>query len=581
MNQQSDLRTDIAPVESALYSKAMTTRPAEIHSEEVQLLNVNYLHLALPNGGDLYITDYGRPFFQQLLPENWHEPHWFREHREPLEGTSTVYRVRTRPVEDKWLDLVVKWCRVGEQVPFDTFTLNKFAQAEFNSPYEEFSLVMEMRNQKTPHRIRTHRPLAIYVPNKRVELWQTGRSESRIRRKKTKHRDVELDIYRQYILIYEWVKGVSITQACTNCTIPDSQCDQTLQRLTRRAIAEMAENGFRVLDMKPEHLIVRPRGHGKFLEDREKKVAYALVDFELLERTPEREEKVQSERRAAYLVRQRDRFHNPAPEGYPPHLRPFQYQSIDFVYGHTESTHGALWVVGRDPKLFDYFLPERWRRTPRKRLSERGDVYYTVTKDKIHLVWKISRVGEPVDMASTDLQAAAQKTGYNSPFEEFQIAMDLATAGCPCIYPRAIYRSGFEVNDDSYAPDQSRYLIHADTHTPDGTAILRHNHTYITIWGYWNGLDESLASYNAQYCYGLNLQQALRNGLLDVKTYKRSVRKANDLLANAGYMDLNFKDSHVLVSLSEDDHIFYDDDGLPSVRWCNLSLVTKRHSAAQ
>ena len=32
---------------------------------------------------------------------------------------------------------------------------------------------------------------------------------------------------------------------------------------------------------------------------------------------------------------------------------------VDYVYGEVESTGGALWVVGRDPVLFDYFLPEK------------------------------------------------------------------------------------------------------------------------------------------------------------------------------------------------------------------------------
>ena len=62
---------------------------------------------------------------------------------------------------------------------------------------------------RTYRAILTHRPLAIYVRGERLKLWQTGRSESKIAQKKAKHRDVELDICRQYILIYEWIKGAS------------------------------------------------------------------------------------------------------------------------------------------------------------------------------------------------------------------------------------------------------------------------------------------------------------------------------------------------------------------------------------
>jgi len=43
------------------------------------------------------------------------------------------------------LDLVVKNCRVGEDVPLDTHTLMQFMNTEFNSPWEEFSLTFEMR----------------------------------------------------------------------------------------------------------------------------------------------------------------------------------------------------------------------------------------------------------------------------------------------------------------------------------------------------------------------------------------------------------------------------------------------------
>ena len=48
---------------------------------------------------------------------------------------------------------------------------------------------------------------------------------------------------------------------------------------------------------------------------------------------------------------------------FPGHLRPCRILGVDYVYGHSESTQGQLWVVGHDPALFDYFLPERWRRT--------------------------------------------------------------------------------------------------------------------------------------------------------------------------------------------------------------------------
>jgi hypothetical protein len=136
------------------------------------------------DGGDLYLTQMGLPFWQNLLPENWYAQEWFETKRERLEGTSTVYKVPTRRVNGVTLHLVVKWSRVGEGVPLDTFTFNKFIHAEFNSPFEEFSLLMELRKGEAgPEGIhmRTQKPLAIYMPSERLQLWQTGRSEDNIR----------------------------------------------------------------------------------------------------------------------------------------------------------------------------------------------------------------------------------------------------------------------------------------------------------------------------------------------------------------------------------------------------------------
>lgn len=131
---------------------AKTLMPAPLPNAKAKtLLGVPYDHYKLPDGSDLYITRHGRPFLQHLRPESWFESEWFRNSREKLRGTSTVYKVRTKPIDGVAKDLVVKWCRVGEKVPMDTFTLNKFIDAEFNTPYEEFSLVMEMRARHARH----------------------------------------------------------------------------------------------------------------------------------------------------------------------------------------------------------------------------------------------------------------------------------------------------------------------------------------------------------------------------------------------------------------------------------------------
>lgn len=546
------------------------------NSKTLNLLGVEYVHVKTADGGDLYLTKFGTPFYENLKPESWFEPAWFEQHRERLSGTSMVYRVRTKPVSGFSKELVVKWCRVGEEVPFDTFTFTKFAEAEFNSPYEEFSLVMEMREDPSHTLVRTHKPLAIFVPAKKLKLWQTGRSQTKIESKKAKFRNVELDIYRQYILIYEWVKGVSAVEAFQPM-FPDMARRRTeLARLTERGIEEMSRKGFRVLDIKPDHFIVRPTPTGGVMRYRDGRIAYALVDFELLERTPEHEQKVTSERRAAYLRHQKDRFVPPPAQNFPPHLRPTRVLDVDYVYGQSESTQGRLWVVGRDPALFDYFLPERWRRTQRRPLSKTNQVFHTKTKDNINLVWKVSRVGEKpdVDAASAEGRRIAGH-GYNSPFEEFAIALELGAKGFPAVYPRAVYMTGQETDDGDDNLDNSRYEMHKNILAPDGSPVLRPDHNYITVWGYWNGSDDLLARKDVDYCKGINLQQALDEERITAGELQDLMHRAARELAAAGFEDLNPEPTHWLLSLTPQNELIRNENGAPALRMCNFGLVRR------
>ena len=48
----------------------------------VSLLEVDYRHIKTSEGGDLYLTRYGLPFWQNLLPENWYATEWFESKRE-------------------------------------------------------------------------------------------------------------------------------------------------------------------------------------------------------------------------------------------------------------------------------------------------------------------------------------------------------------------------------------------------------------------------------------------------------------------------------------------------------------------
>src|SRR6267378_3371464 len=158
----------------------------------VSLLGVDYLHLQAADGSELYLTRFGAPFREQLLPENWYESEWFAAKRTRLLGTSFVYRLPSKPVHGVSLDLVVRFSRVGEEVPTDAQWRNRNIHVEFNSPFEEFAVVMELR--ATRPRIFTKKPLAIFVPGERLQLWQTGRLESKIAAKLARNAEVQIDI---------------------------------------------------------------------------------------------------------------------------------------------------------------------------------------------------------------------------------------------------------------------------------------------------------------------------------------------------------------------------------------------------
>lgn len=540
----------------------------------LKLLGVDYAHIKTEDGGDLYVTRYGLPCLENLKPENWYEKEWFKTHRERLIGTSTVYRVTTKPVGGRSIDIVVKWSRVGQDVPLQTQVIEEVLNAEFNSPFEEFALVEEMRAGKYgPPKIKmlSHRPLSIYVPPERLQLWQTGRSKFKINMKVRKHPGIELDILRQYILMYEWIKGVDAAEAFEQMKIPEKK----LHELTHKVNHDLRRKGFLVADMKPAHVIIRKQNDGHFVH-RHQEILYALVDFELLQRTPEHEEEIQRVKRAEYLTRLKDSLYAPAPSHLPPYLKQVNIFGVDYIYGRVESTGGALWVVGRDPYLFDYFQPERWRKTQQTKLSESHHVYYTRTKDNIYLVWKTARVGE---VPEVDPQSERGRRildyGYNSPFEEFAFALELNRRGLPATYPRAIYMTGPQSEPADYIADQRRYESHRAILTPEGEPILRPDHDYIKIWGYWNGPDELLDDAESEFYHGMSAQDACKEGLLSEKALQELLERKKIRLLKAGYEVLNLESHHLLVCSDSDRYLILDSDGFPKARLCNFELIQR------
>jgi hypothetical protein len=556
----------------------MTVSHLPVRTDFIDLLGVTYVHSKTNDGGDLYLTKHGVPFWEQLLPENWFTKEWFEANRERLTGTSVVYRVPTKKVNGAALDLVVKWSRVGEDVPLDTLTIDRFINAEFNSPFEEFALLLELREGKSGPpdiRIRTQKPLAIYVPSERLQLWQTGRSESKIAAKLARHPGVELDILRQYVLLYGWIKGADIMEAASLWQIEPEERKVFFDRAMSLVIHELELKGYHVVDMKPAHIIVRMRPDGSLLRDRTGQLVYALVDYELLERTPEHEQAVRSQHRQHYLRHMARRFEVSSGKPLPAHLKAVNVLGVDYIFGHAESTGGLLWVVGKDPDLINYFLPERWRRTPKETLSSSNQVFRTRTKDNINLVWRVSRVGDTPWLAGVGARAQEiVDLGYNSPFEEFSLALEMSRAGIRTIYPRAIYMTGHKADSRKIA-DHRRYELFKDLITPDGQPALCEDREYITIWGYWNGPDELLAAHDGQFYRGISAEQAYLEQIITMENLAEILERVQERMGRVGYEDLRLKPDHLLLSIDAAKRLVHDTMNKPEVRQCNFELVRK------
>jgi hypothetical protein len=539
-----------------------------------KILNVYYLHLKSEQNEDLYITQYGLPIIEHLKPCNFlTDRNWYEQHSRRLSGSGCTYWVTTKPINGRSKDFVIKWNRMGQDIPGAAQT-NEFAGAEFNSPFEEFSLVMELRQTRfeSPGTIITQRPLAVYVPSERVELWQTGRKEYKIQRLIDTHKEVELDMFRSYVMIFEWIKGIDASHAHTENLITEDQ----MVELTLRAEEEMKNKGFLVRDRKPHHIIVKPKRTGVLARDRAGESLYAVIDYELLARTPQREAKIKRNTRVRYHQKQRERFSVSYSATVAPQLKQVDILGVDYIFGRVESTNGLLWVVGKDPDLFDYFLPERWESTSRTKLSKYHEIYYTVTKDYINMVWKVSQVGVRPDVDPfKEEERKILEHGFNSPFEEVSVAVQLSRRGVRTVYPRAIYMFDRTIAISESILDNGRYLSHGKYLTPEGEPILRKDHSYIIIWGYWNGPDERLAAKDGDYLTGINSLNAYREGLISEQEYISLLKIKKQKLAAVGIEDLNLRGTHLLLSLDSCGDLLRDENGVPEMRVCNFGLLSK------
>lgn len=555
----------------------------------INVLGVVYAVLKTSDGGDLYLTEYGIKYSEHLDPLNWYEKSWFEANRQRLEGTSTVYYIPTKTIQGESVELVAKYSRVGEDVPLNTFTMSKFLASDFNSPWEEFSLVFEMRDGKfgpKEKKILTQEPLGIYIPPDVMQLWQSGRSENKIRKIKASHPEIELDILRQYMLLYRWIPGKNIIELFENEDIASQDMKYFLTEVNNKSLHDMEVKGYEIHDMKPQHIVISSSQVNSLpplstTQTKKETILnwmnqgdYSVIDYELLYRTEKYQEEFNYQRRHHYLDDQRDRF---IPQELPSHIQSLEIFGVPYVYSIAESTGGELWVVGKNPRLVDYFLPERWRSTPKVKLSENKEIYLTITKDKVRLVWKVSSVGEKPE-GDPPLILEKMKYGYNSPFEEFAIALELDRLGIPVVYVRAIYRTGSRhlLDPDS---DYRKFESHKKIIGADGEPVLKENHNYITIRGFYNGSDAWISKKDGLYFTPYNMEKAVQYQLIEP-------RQAEDILMNTiqkldehGYNGslLHFND--ILITFDPDGNLVKNSEGKLEGRICNFDFIIKNKSS--
>lgn len=267
-------------------------------ASRVKVYGVRYVYIKDPVGNEFYVTRQGWGLLENLRTKHWYDDKRYAKEGERLfEGSGHVYRMPTYNLHGNRQDLVVKFSRFAEAVPlhvaktFPDKMPADIGEAEFNDPFQEFGLLVDLRNGRfgpQELRIKTKHPVAIFSPAARVPSWKLGREKARFDRYRNgmaknldpKYSSIDLDFERQYLYLFAWVKGRNAANYMEEGLLKQEE----VRSLTLRVEEELRLKGFRVLDNKPSHIILRKDRHGNLIR-RNGKLEYALVDFELLQRT--------------------------------------------------------------------------------------------------------------------------------------------------------------------------------------------------------------------------------------------------------------------------------------------------------
>lgn len=295
----SELRKADHPLSDAQESLAFAKVPEAYH---INSFGVSYVRNPDEEGGFLYVTRWGWHHLSHLRPENWYAGRKFVKEGRRLRGsTGTVYFFPSHPEGAAPMDLLLKVSRVAEDVPGKLAgefpELSARNGASFNSPFEEFGMVEDLRaSQFGPLdlHVRTKRPLAIYCAPRDLPGWQLGRVKSDFQNHLRMMEQDQANVpegmqihlleYRQYFAIFAWVPGLDAQAAMEQGLMSNDE----LEALSERVNAELAAKGFRILDNKPKHFILRQGPDGQLIRHHGQLI-YVQIDFELLQRTEEYE----------------------------------------------------------------------------------------------------------------------------------------------------------------------------------------------------------------------------------------------------------------------------------------------------
>lgn len=521
-------------------------------SEGVKILDVPYLHLKTRIGDDLYLTDAGLPYLDDLLPDNFaRDRDWFNSVKVPLPGSSTPFRVPLRDSKKEYPEVMFKWNRMG------TDPMIPDQNAIFNSPFEEFSIAAELE-KRLSGRLKLQLPLGIYVPSERHSLETLQRRRHLMDFLTRRSSDDGIDINRDYAVIYAWIEGKDLWEH-----VQDSSIDfDSAQSLSDRSAELIDSLGYAVDDHKMNHLVARDGGESYDLAE------LYLIDFELLRRTAKHEKTIRRFRRQRYYqLRVRSRQTAPADQQR-------EILGIPFIETAVESSGGRLWIRGQEPEYSDYFLPEKWQTTPRIKLNRAGNTYLTDSKDGVRLIVKSSKVGmKPLYEDFCVDNDADISYSYNSPFEEAMWAQKLQNAGIPSTRLLAIYRMNQESDIAPYLRDERRYENLSELKDLSGAKLLHHKRQYLTIWDYWQGDDEDLLINTVPSFTPMNLLEAYYREMIDTRGYESLLRYVRFKLSAKGFIDYSLKPSHLILAADRKNKLLNDETGMPIYRLCSFSLV--------